>query len=85
MLAGPVKLLTNPETAGYLQNPISVYYCYDGAGGELSKCIAEVRQRRRWAGDGLMVARARLPMPHSNKKGGSRRSGLPGGRHPGAP
>ncbi|GBF99295.1 hypothetical protein Rsub_12055 [Raphidocelis subcapitata] len=25
---GPVLLLTNPVSAGYTQNPISVYYCY---------------------------------------------------------
>ena len=34
--AGPVRLLTNPVAAGYVQNPISVYYCYaastDGGG-----------------------------------------------------
>lgn len=28
---GPVKLLTDPISAGYLQNPISVYYCYSGS------------------------------------------------------
>jgi DUF1365 family protein len=26
--AGPVHLLTHPPSAGYTQNPISVYYCY---------------------------------------------------------
>lgn len=47
---GPVFLLTIPESVGYEQNPLSVYYCYDMAGeGEeagpspsLKKCIAEV-------------------------------------------
>ena len=41
IFAGPVKLLTNPSSAGYTQNPISVYYCYtpDMA---LQRCIAEV-------------------------------------------
>lgn len=49
---GPVYLLTHPPAAGYVQNPISVYYCYsrvrvvDGnEHGEqvvLSKCLAEV-------------------------------------------
>lgn len=39
--AGPVKLLTHPISAGYMQNPISVYYCHDAA-GQLQLCIAEV-------------------------------------------
>ena len=39
--AGPVLLLTNPRSAGYVQNPISVYYCYS-CKHELVCCIAEV-------------------------------------------
>jgi DUF1365 family protein len=39
--AGAVKLLTHPHSAGYVQNPISVYYCHD-SNGSLSACIAEV-------------------------------------------
>mmetsp|Transcript_18057 Transcript_18057/g.32154 ORF Transcript_18057/g.32154 Transcript_18057/m.32154 type:complete len:314 (-) Transcript_18057:162-1103(-) len=41
---GPVRLLTNPISAGYLQNPISVYYCYESADSTtgLKLCIAEV-------------------------------------------
>ncbi len=31
--AGPVKLLTDPISAGYVQNPISVYYCYSRGKG----------------------------------------------------
>ena len=41
MLAGKVFLLTTPISAGYSQNPISVYYCLEGA-GNLIVCIAEV-------------------------------------------
>ena len=33
--------MTNPVTAGYVQNPISVYYCHAADGG-LSTCLAEV-------------------------------------------
>lgn len=45
--AGPVTLLTNPQVAGYSQNPISVYYCYSARSGKgvglgLDRCIAEV-------------------------------------------
>ena len=41
VVAGKVQLLTHPMAAGYIQNPISVYYCYS-ASGTLSTCIAEV-------------------------------------------
>lgn len=41
MCAGGVLLLTAPVSAGYTQNPISVYYC-KAAGGELQRCTAEV-------------------------------------------
>lgn len=38
--------MTVPESVGYEQNPLSIYYCYDSAGqgqdGELRTCIAEV-------------------------------------------
>ena len=36
-----MQLLTNPRSAGYTQNPISVYYCHNAA-GDLVTCIAEV-------------------------------------------
>ncbi|GFH16984.1 DUF1365-domain-containing protein, partial [Haematococcus lacustris] len=39
---GKVQLLTNPKAAGYVINPISVYYCWNAAGSEVDKCIAEV-------------------------------------------
>lgn len=38
-----MKLLTNPAAAGYVQNPISVYYCYGEGGEGVKRCIAEVR------------------------------------------
>eukprot|EP00878_Enallax_costatus_P024533 GHUV01026186.1.p1 GENE.GHUV01026186.1~~GHUV01026186.1.p1 ORF type:complete len:306 (+),score=57.17 GHUV01026186.1:617-1534(+) len=38
---GKVLLLANAVVAGYIQNPISVYYCYDVA-GKLAKAISEV-------------------------------------------
>lgn len=41
MPAGRVLLLTTPVSAGYSQNPISVYYCL-GAAEALQVCIAEV-------------------------------------------
>lgn len=34
-------MLTNPAAAGYIQNPISVYYCHD-AEGQLETCLAVV-------------------------------------------
>lgn len=41
LFAGQVLLLTTPFSAGYTQNPISVYYC-KGREGTLQVCIAEV-------------------------------------------
>uniref|UniRef100_A0A7S4NED0 Uncharacterized protein n=1 Tax=Guillardia theta TaxID=55529 RepID=A0A7S4NED0_GUITH len=41
MTDGPVLLFTNPKSAGYHQNPITVYYCYN-LDGTLVNCIAEV-------------------------------------------
>jgi DUF1365 family protein len=40
--SGRVRLLTHPPSAGYSQNPISVYYCYSSDGSQLQQCIAEV-------------------------------------------
>jgi DUF1365 family protein len=39
--AGKVLLLTNPVVGGYVQNPFSVYYCYDKT-DKLQRSIAEV-------------------------------------------
>ncbi|XP_072950964.1 uncharacterized protein [Typha angustifolia] len=42
---GPVLLLTIPESVGYAQNPLSIYYCYDleqENSTRLRRCIAEV-------------------------------------------
>lgn len=38
---GKVLLLTTPSATGYIQNPISVYYCHSKE-GTLQQCIAEV-------------------------------------------
>eukprot|EP00775_Hariotina_reticulata_P003018 gene3018-3299_t len=38
---GQVLLLTTPTVAGYTQNPISVYFCYN-ADGQLRQAISEV-------------------------------------------
>lgn len=37
-----MRLLTHPSSAGYTQNPISVYYCYNADSSQLEQCIAEV-------------------------------------------
>lgn len=46
-IAGPVRLLVNPPTAGYAENPIVVYYCYSDS-NSLELCIAVV-QNTPWA------------------------------------
>ncbi len=54
--AGHVLLLTNPISAGYTQNPISVYYCH-GAAGSLVRGIAEVGRwvQQCWGHDTCLV------------------------------
>jgi uncharacterized protein len=37
-----IQLLTLPRIAGYVFNPISVYFCFDGAGGAPRCAVAEV-------------------------------------------
>ena len=55
-----MKLLTHPMAAGYIQNPISVYYCYNAA-GRLSMCIAEVTNTP-WCA--LLASQPSLPLLH---------------------
>ena len=40
--AGPVSLLTNLRTWGWLFNPISCYFCWDGTGTRVEWMVAEV-------------------------------------------
>ncbi|KAL3679651.1 hypothetical protein R1sor_022607 [Riccia sorocarpa] len=40
--SGPVYLLCIPNSLGYEQQPISIYYCYEGDGKAPVKAIAEV-------------------------------------------
>jgi hypothetical protein len=39
---GPITLLTHVRTWGWLFNPISVYYCFDGTGDEVEATVVEV-------------------------------------------
>lgn len=39
---GPIRLLTQLRTAGWLFNPISVYYCFGPDGGALDAMVLEV-------------------------------------------
>jgi uncharacterized protein len=39
---GPIGLLTNLRKAGYVMNPISLYYCWDSTGVEVDAVVAEV-------------------------------------------
>ncbi|KAG1669598.1 hypothetical protein FOA52_006371 [Chlamydomonas sp. UWO 241] len=72
---GAVRLLTSPTTAGYTQNPISVYYCY-GEGGVLERAIAEVtntpwNERVRFVFDpaGAVVKKALHVSPFMDMEG----------------
>jgi uncharacterized protein len=40
--AGPIALLTNPRTWGWLFNPISCYFCFDPGGTHVEHMVAEV-------------------------------------------
>lgn len=39
---GPIRLLTNLRTFGYIFNPITVYYCFDETGELLTHAVADV-------------------------------------------
>src|SRR6478735_7099682 len=41
-LTGPIRLLTHLRYWGYVQNPVSFYYCFDPAGEEVVAVVAEV-------------------------------------------
>ena len=53
---GPVWLLTMPPAAGYSQNPISVYYCYSAAAGEVEE------KEERSSNDDFRMPPARNPV-----------------------
>ncbi len=40
--AGPIRLLTHLRYWGYVQNPVSFYYCFDPAGERLEAIVAEI-------------------------------------------
>jgi DUF1365 family protein len=40
--AGPIRLLTHLRTFGYVFNPVSLFYCFDPAGGEVGAILADV-------------------------------------------
>lgn len=40
--AGPIRLLTHLRYWGYVQNPVSFYYCFDAAGDAVEAVVAEV-------------------------------------------
>ena len=39
---GPVRVLTHLRTFGYCFNPVSLYYCFDKDGGEVTHVAAEI-------------------------------------------
>jgi DUF1365 family protein len=40
--AGPIRLLTHLRYWGYVQNPVSFYYCFDAAGAQHESIVAEI-------------------------------------------
>lgn len=41
-VSGPIRMLTQVRVLGYVMNPITLYYCFDGSGGQLQAVLAEV-------------------------------------------
>ena len=39
---GPIRLLTHPRYAGYVFNPLSLFYCFDAAGERIDAILADV-------------------------------------------
>jgi DUF1365 family protein len=39
---GPIRLLTHLRYAGYVMNPLSLFYCFDAAGRHVQAVVAEV-------------------------------------------
>ena len=40
--AGPIRLLTHPRYAGYVFNPLSLFYCFDAGGDRVQAVVADV-------------------------------------------
>lgn len=40
--AGPIRLLTHLRIFGYIFNPVSFYYCFDGEGERVDAIVAEI-------------------------------------------
>ncbi len=40
--SGPIRVLTNLRTFGYVMNPVSFFYCFDESGAEVECFVAEV-------------------------------------------
>lgn len=60
--AGPVRVLTQLRTLGYVFNPVSFYYCHD-SGGELDAIVAEITNTP-WGERHAYVLDARDGEPH---------------------
>jgi len=39
---GPIRLLTHPRYAGYVFNPLSLFYCFDATGERIDAIVADV-------------------------------------------
>ena len=39
---GPIRMLTQLRTMGYLFNPVTFYYCFDDAGDQVETIVAEI-------------------------------------------
>jgi DUF1365 family protein len=66
-LDGPIRLLTHLRYFGHCFNPVSFYYCYDGAGERVRAVVAEVTNTP-WGERHAYV----LPVDDATDRGGTR-------------
>lgn len=64
---GPIRLLTQLRYYGYVMNPISIYYCFDSDGQQLTSCVAEVTNTP-WGEHHCYVVADPLGQPQSEKQ-----------------
>jgi DUF1365 family protein len=55
--AGPIRLLTHLRYWGYVQNPVSFYYCFDAPGNGVEAVVAEVTNTPRREREAYVLSR----------------------------
>lgn len=69
---GPIRMLTQLRTFGYVFNPVSFYYCFDAAGARVETIVAEITNTP-WFERHAYV----LPRSHADVRGRRQRFEFP--------